>query len=79
MIEQVVIAVAGVAAAVMSQARGFKVRRWACIAGLVAQPAWYVATWQAGQWGMFVLSLVYTAAWCLGVWNYWLKQERERS
>lgn len=73
MIEQIVIVVCGVLSVFLSQARSVRSRRWACVFGLVAQPFWMVATWQAAQWGIFALSFVYAAGWLRGFWNHWVR------
>ena len=39
----------------------------ACIFGLLGQPFWFYASWQAGQWGIFAVSIVYMAAWLRGL------------
>lgn len=46
-------------------------RAWGFLLGLLSQPFWLVATWQARQWGMFFLSLWYCLGWGLGVWRCW--------
>lgn len=71
-IEQVAIAVLGAAAAWLSQERRSHWRRWACIFGMLGQPFWLYVTWHAGQTGMFVLSIVYAAAWIRGIWVNWI-------
>jgi len=73
MIDQAVIAVCGCATVYLSQSRRHDTQRWACIFGVVAQPFWLWSTWHAGQWGMFALSLVYTAGWLRGIHNFWLR------
>ncbi len=52
--------------------------RWGYLVGLVSQPFWLWASWHSGQWGMFLLSLFYSYAWCQGIWFYWLKPENAR-
>jgi len=71
-IDQIAIAILGAAAIWLSQDARPGVRRWACIIGLVGQPLWIAATWRAGQWGMLVLSVVYTCAWVRGIWAHWI-------
>jgi hypothetical protein len=71
MIEQVVIAICGIASIWLSQSPAVRSRRWAPIIGLAAQPAWLYATWQTEQWGMFALSVVYAAGWMRGIRTYW--------
>lgn len=69
--EQIGIAVFGVAAIALSQDARESRRRWACIAGLCAQPFWFYTTAINGQWGIFALSFAYTWSWARGVRTYW--------
>jgi hypothetical protein len=71
MLEQTVIAVCGVLSIWLSQAPTAAHRRWAPVAGLIAQPAWLWASIQASQWGIAALSLVYAAGWIRGLRTYW--------
>ena len=73
MIEQIIITVCGIASIWLSQDRTHSRRRWACIIGLAAQPAWFYATWKAGQYGIFALTFVYAAGWARGVWTNWIR------
>jgi hypothetical protein len=72
LVVQTLIAVLGVGAVWLSQDRRTSRRKYACIVGLLGQPLWLYATWKAGQWGIFVLSIIYTFAWLKGFQNYWL-------
>ena len=72
-VDQIAIGVCGLASVYLSQSRTDKLRRWACIFGLAAQPAWMWTTWHAGQWGIFGLSFIYTLNWARGVRNYWFR------
>lgn len=72
MLEQIGIAICGLAAVFMSQDRRKKWARWACIFGLIGQPFWFYATWKAGQWGIFALCFLYTFSWARGLKTYWL-------
>lgn len=74
MIDQIAIAALGVTSIFLSQSLSPKLRRSACLFGLASQPFWMYSAITAGQWGIFVLTLFYTAAWARGVWNFWLKQ-----
>ena len=73
MIEQLGIALFGVAAVFLSQDARESWRRWACIAGLLGQPFWFYATWKAGQWGILALCFVYAFSWARGLRTYWWK------
>jgi len=63
------------AAAIWFMARLESWRRWGFIIGLVGQPFWLYVTFTSKQWGMFTLSLWYTYTWCLGIYNYWIKED----
>lgn len=71
MLEQLVIAVCGIASIWLSNAPSAEQRRWAPIIGLVAQPAWLYASIIAEQWGIAALSFVYAAGWARGIRTYW--------
>jgi hypothetical protein len=36
------------------------------VIGMLAQPLWIIETWQAGQWGMLLLSLCFFAGYARG-------------
>lgn len=38
----------------------------ACVVALAGQPAWFVAAWQAQQWGIFFVDILYTLLWMRG-------------
>lgn len=73
-ITQIGIALCGVTAVYLSQDERPSWRRWACIFGLLGQPAWLCETISAGQWGIAALSLVYGWAWWRGFRTHWLKR-----
>ncbi|MBU0791938.1 MAG: hypothetical protein KKB08_02755 [Gammaproteobacteria bacterium] len=71
-IDQIAIALFGALAAWLSQARTDRLRRWACVFGMLGQPAWFYAAWKAQQWGIFAVCIIYCGAWMRGLWVYWL-------
>lgn len=71
-IDQVVIAVCGIGSVFLSQSTDADRRRYACLVGITAQPFWVYATWTAGQWGLLLLTFVYSLAWAKGIWVHWL-------
>jgi hypothetical protein len=73
MIAQTVIGICGVASVWLSQSPDVRRQKYACIYGMAAQPFWFYATWQAQQWGIFILCFFYAAAWMRGLWNHWLE------
>lgn len=70
--DQIWIGVFSVTAIFLSQDSRARWRRWACVCGLVSQPAWFYATYVAGQWGIFALSFIYAGLWARGFYNFWL-------
>lgn len=71
MIEQWGIALFGVLAVVLTQDPQPARRRYACLFGLASQPFWFYAAWKSGQWGIGVVTLLYTLAWGRGAWLLW--------
>ena len=71
MIEQVGIAVCGITTVYLSQDLRESRRKWACIFGLLAQPFWFCSAFEAGQWGILILTGIYTLGWLRGVRNHW--------
>jgi hypothetical protein len=72
-IDQAIIAVCGVSSIWLANDPVASRRRWACVIGLAAQPAWMYSSYTAGQWGIFALSFVYAAGWMRGIWHSWVK------
>jgi nicotinamide riboside transporter PnuC len=73
MIGQIIIAICGVTAIWLANDTDPRRRRFACLFGLAAQPAWFYVTWTAGQYGIFALSLLYTWSWYRGFRRDWMK------
>ena len=69
--EQLGIAILGVTAIYLSQDSQANYRKWAPIFGLLSQPFWFYSSYQAGQWGVFGLSVIYTWCWIRGIINFW--------
>lgn len=73
MIDQIIIGICGMASIWLANNPQPNWRRWACIIGLAAQPAWMYSSWTAGQFGIFALSFIYAAGWIRGIWHSWVK------
>lgn len=71
--DQILIALTGAVAVLLSQDERYSVRKYACLFGLLGQPFWFYATYIAEQWGIFALCFVYLAAWAKGFHVYWVK------
>ena len=74
MIEQLAIALTGVTAIVLVQSKSEQLRRFACLFGLAGQPAWFYSAYQAEQWGVFGLCVLYTMAWGHGFLVHWVRR-----
>jgi hypothetical protein len=74
MLDQVGLAFTGATAIWLSQDKRDEVRRYACLFGLAGQPFWFYTTYTNGQWGIFMLSFVYTWSWYRGFKHYWREQ-----
>ncbi len=66
---QVGIAAFGLPALVLTQA-GELWAWWGSLLGLAGQPLWLMATFRAGQRGMWWVSWAYTLVWAWGVWRH---------
>ena len=57
-------------------AMALKFPAWGLLINLTAQPFWLYSSWkayrQAGQIGLFITTLIFTAVTLGGVINYWL-------
>jgi len=76
--DQIAIALLGALAAWLSQVRGESSRKWAPVFGMLGQPFWFYASWQAEQWGIFAVSIIYACAWARGLCVYWISPRRAR-
>lgn len=74
MISQVGIVIFGLTAVFLSQQTELRLQRWAPVVGLVGQPFWFVATVSAEQWGMFLVVVLYTIVWAIGLRNHWFRR-----
>ena len=72
-LSQIMIGLFGVTAVFFSQQKEESKRKWACIFGLLSQPFWFYSMYVSDQWGVFLLSFVYTISWLIGFKNYWLR------
>ncbi|WOD12757.1 hypothetical protein RPW65_07920 [Pseudomonas sp. NyZ704] len=58
----------------LTQEKRIERRRWASIFGLASQPFWFYAAISTQQWGVFILSLLYTAVWAKGFYTHWISK-----
>lgn len=74
--DQIAVALLGVVAIWLSQARNAVWHRWSCILGLLGQPLWLYEHWRAGQWPLFAMAVLVTLAWLRGFWVHWIAVPR---
>ena len=72
MISQMAIAITGIISVWLSQDTCTSRRKYACWFGLAGQPFWFYVSYTEQQWGIFLLSFIYTFAWMRGFKNYWI-------
>ena len=48
--------------------------KWGFVFGLLSQPFWFVTTFLHKQWGVFALTIVYTATWGYGFYQWFFKK-----
>ena len=51
-----------------------KWQRWGYITGLIQEPFWVITSTVNKQWGIFVLAIVYSLCFMLGIYNHWMKK-----
>jgi hypothetical protein len=73
--EQIAIAFTGVIAIFLTQQKNDNIKKYGCLFGLAGQPFWFYSAYASEQWGIFILCLFYTYAWCLGVKNNWFSKK----
>lgn len=69
---QIAVAITGILAVWLSQDPRLHRRKYACWFGLLGQPFWFYISYNEQQWGIFLLSFVYTFAWFRGFKNFWI-------
>lgn len=72
MIEQIAIALTGIIAIWLTQQHRECWKKYACLFGIAGQPFWFYSAYQAEQWGILLLTFLYTYSWLLGFKNNWI-------
>lgn len=70
--DQWVVSIFTIASIYLSQTKGLE--RYACWAGILAQPGWLWASWHSGQGGVFLVSVVLFFMWLKGFYSFWIKK-----
>lgn len=74
MITQIGIALFGLIALALAQSQSAARRRYAPIFGLAAQPFWVASALVSEQWGILILTLLYSAIWLRWAWTQWVSR-----
>ncbi len=48
--------------------------KWGFVLGLLSQPFFIITSYINKQWGIFILSLVYTISWIYGIYMWFFKK-----
>ena len=72
--EQLAIVVTGCVAIWLVNEPREALRKWASVVGLIGQPFWFYSSWTSEQWGILVVTVVYTLAWIRGFRHAWMSQ-----
>ena len=71
-ISQVGVAIFGVTSIILVS----KKNKWGFVLGLLSQPFWFITSFINEQWGVFFLSMVYTASWIFGIYEWFFKDKK---
>lgn len=53
-----------------------KKNKWGFVAGLASQPFWFVTSIVNKQWGVLIVSIIFTFSWALGIYEWFFKKEK---
>ena len=56
-----------------------KKNKWGFVAGLLAQPFWFITSYTHEQWGVFFVSFIYLGSWLLGIYEWFFKDQKEEN
>ena len=52
-----------------------KKNKYGFVMGLAAQPFWFITAYLNHQNGVLLVSFIYTASWCLGIYEWFFKEK----
>lgn len=55
-----------------------KKNKWGFVVGLLSQPFWFITSYANEQWGVFLVSIIFTGSWCLGIYEWFFKCKKEK-
>ena len=71
-ISQIAITILGATAIILVA----KKNKWGFVAGFASQPFWFITSLVNKQWGVFVVSIIFTGSWLLGIYEWFYKKEK---
>lgn len=73
--DQIFIAFFGVTAVTLSQIKNKRANKFACIFGMAGQPFWLYMSYSEGLAGVFIVSMLYTISWSVGIKNNFIARQ----
>ncbi len=73
-IAQIAIAITGILASILI---AYKIK-WGPLIAFLGQPFWFYSAYTSKQWGIFIVTILYTFTWGLAVWRWFRESNRER-
>lgn len=52
--------------------------KWGFVFGLLSQPFWVLTSYLNSQWGVLLLSIIYTGSWIYGIYEWFFKKAEDR-
>jgi len=52
--------------------------RWGFVLGLMSQPFFFITSYVNQQWGLFLLSIIYTGSWVYGIHEWFFKKKTKK-
>jgi nicotinamide riboside transporter PnuC len=49
--------------------------KWGFVLGLLSQPFWFYTSYVNTQWGIFLTTVVVTATWVYGIYNWFFQKK----
>jgi nicotinamide riboside transporter PnuC len=74
-IAQIGVAILGTVAIILVA----KKNKWGFVFGLASQPFWILTSFINHQWGVLLLSVIYTGSWIYGIYEWFFKNKSSQS
>ncbi len=54
-----------------------KKNKWGFVLGILSQPFWFITSYVHQQWGVFLVSIIFTISWLLGIYEWFYKTKKD--